>query len=314
MILSVSRRTDVPAFYLDWFLNRLKAGEVRVRNPFNPARVSRIALSPDTIECIAFWTKHPGPMLDRLDALAPYPYFVQYTLNPYGRKLEAYLPDLDRRVEIFKRLSERIGKNRVIWRYSPIVVSDRFTADFHRRHFAILAEQLSGYTEQCKLSFLEMYPKIAGRMHALGVADGDPEATLALARDLAGLARAANIAPAACGKPDLSAAGIELSGCIDAWLVQRLTGKAMILRKDPGQRRDGCRCVESIDIGAYQTCLNGCLYCYANHSHASARRKAAHYDPASALLCDAEKIDDRVTDRIIRIHRIEPPTSPLFGF
>lgn len=305
MILSVSRRTDVPSFYFDWFVNRLKEGWLLVRNPYNPTNVSRIALSPSTVECMVFWTKNPRPMLGKLAALDPYPYYVQYTINPYEKEIESRLPLLTKRIDVFRALADKLGKHRVVWRYSPIVINDNYSAGFHEDAFGRLAEALAGYTEECKISFVEMYAKITDRMRALGVVEPGDQETFALARRLMAIAESNGIALSACGKPDLRPAGIPVSSCIDGGLIERITGKPMAFRKDPGQR-GVCSCVESVDIGSYHTCLNGCVYCYANHSHGSAVRKAAGYDPASPFLCDFSRPGDKIIDRSLRIHTVEP--------
>ncbi len=302
MILSVSRRTDVPGLYFDWFVNRLRAGWLFVRNPFNPVQVSRVPLSPEIVECIVFWTKNPEPMLDKLAALEGYLYYIQYTINPYGKDMESRLPGLERRLDVFRELSARLGSERVVWRYSPVLVNDRYSDAFHVEAFENLAESLSGHTRQCKISFIDLYRKIHARMKALGVREREEEQTLDLARKLKAIALRNGIEASACGKPDLRPAGLAVSGCVDGDLIQKLTGRAMRLKKDPGQRGE-CHCVESVDVGTYQTCLNGCVYCYANHSHATAVRRAADYDPDSPFLCDQPRPGDVVTERSVRIHR-----------
>ncbi len=307
MILSVSRRTDIPALYMDWFVNRLQAGWLLVRNPFRHTHVSRIPLDPGSVECIVFWTKNPRPMLACLEALRPWPYFVQVTLNPYGREMESALPPLQQRVDAFRKLADRIGSERVVWRYSPILLSRRYSADFHAEQFGFLAEQLSGFTRECKLAFLDIYPKIARRMRDLGVEPAAPPHALALARRLSDAARGIHVS--ACGAPDLEAAGVPAAGCIDGKLVERLVGRPLHMKRDAGQRRN-CLCVESVDVGTYQTCVNGCAYCYANHSHAAAVRKAAAYDPGSPLLCDFPGAEDVITQR--RFRRITPDGGRLF--
>jgi len=312
MILSVSRRTDIPSFYFDWFLNRLRAGEVLVRNPFNPVSVSRIPLSPATVEGIVFWSKNPEPMLSKLAALAPYPFYIQYTVNSYGADIESRLPALESRLDVFRALAEKLGRERVVWRYSPVVVNSRYSSSYHLETFDRLAHELTGYTLQCKLSFLEMYQKIAPRMHSLGVVESADTATLALARQLAAVAERHGIALGACGKPDLRPTGIPMATCVDGDFIRRLTGRKMSFRKDPGQR-GVCNCVESVDIGSYHTCLNGCAYCYANHSHDAAVRRARRYDPASPFLCDSPRIDDRIAPRKIRIHSRSAPAAETTG-
>lgn len=301
MILSVSRRTDVPSFYLDWFLNRLREGWLLVRNPFNPSQVSKVLLSPEVVECIVFWTKNPEPMLGRLDELAAYTFYVQYTVNPYGKDMESRLPGLSHRLDVFRELASRLGLERVVWRYSPVLVNAKYTDDFHCEAFENIATTLSGSTRQCKLSFIELYQKISASMDAQGVVERGDERTFALARKLDAIAARHGIALSACGKPDLRPAGIAVSSCVDGELIRKITGKDMSLKKDSGQR-GVCNCVESVDIGTYQTCLNGCAYCYANHSHETAKRRAEKYDPDSPLLCDALKPDDKVTERRVKVH------------
>lgn len=311
MILSVSRRTDVPSFYFDWFLNRLRAGWLLVRNPFNPSQVGRVPLSPELVECIVFWTKNPEPMLTKLRELDPYRYYVQYTVNPYGRDMESNLPELARRIEVFRELAARLGKERVVWRYSPVLVNAKYTDEFHCRAFESIARELAGSTLQCKLSFIELYQKISARMEAQGVVERGDERTFALARELDAIAARHGIALSACGKPDLRPAGIAVSSCVDGELIRRITGGDMVFKKDSGQR-GVCNCVESVDVGAYQTCLNGCAYCYANHSHGAAKRRAALYDPASPFLCDVPRPGDKVTERKVKMHG-RGPAGPAQG-
>ena len=309
MIVSVSRRTDIPSFYFDWFLNRLKAGWLMVRNPHALSSVSRITLSPETVECIVFWTKNPEPMLEKLGALEPYPYYIQFTVNLYGKEIEGNIPDLEKRIALFQEFSRRLGKDRLVWRYSPVLLNSKYTVGYHSDMFKRLSGEFAGYTSQCKLSFLDMYSKIAPRMASLGIAAQEENEIVPLARHLAALAAENGIAVSACGKADLSPAGIPASGCIDGELIRKLTGKHMKFRKDPGQRAE-CNCAESVDIGSYHTCLNGCAYCYANHSHAHAVKKAADYDPQSPFLCDAPRPGDKVTERKIRLH-VKPQQGKL---
>lgn len=158
MILSASRRTDIPAFYSDWFYRRVKEGRVCVRNPLNPHQVSEIPITPEVVDCIVFWTKDPAPMLDRLEELGDYMYYSQYTLNAYDRRIEPRVPDMDQRLETFRRLAERLGKERVIWRYDPILLTGDLDPDYHARAFRRIAEELKGCTEKAVISFVDVYP------------------------------------------------------------------------------------------------------------------------------------------------------------
>ena len=153
MIISASRRTDIPAFYSPWFFNRIKEGYVLVPNPFNSKMISKVSLNPAVIDCIVFWTKNPAPMIEKLDKLEDYKYYFQFTLNPYGEKLENNLPSVAKRIDIFKRLSDKIGREKVIWRYDPILTNEEFNVSFHKEAFARIADGLKDHTEKCMLGF-----------------------------------------------------------------------------------------------------------------------------------------------------------------
>lgn len=236
MILSVSRRTDIPNHYADWFLNRIRAGELYVKNPVNAKQIRRVDLSPEAVDCIVFWTKNPSGIIDRLDELHDYHYYFQFTLTGYGRDIEPGLPDKKKvLIPLFRKLADRIGKERVVWRYDPILINDRYTAEYHKKAFSQIAESLSGYTERVVVSFLDMY------------------------------------------------AGIQK----DMELIERVTGKSLPVKKDRNQR-PACGCAESVDVGAYDTCPNGCRYCYAVRSAARVRANRERYDAEGGMLCGGE--------------------------
>lgn len=283
MILSVSRRTDIPAFYFDWFLNRLREGYVLVRNPVNPRQVSRVELSPRTTDGIVFWTKNPRPMLDRLRALEPYPFYVQFTLNPYGRDLETGLPGKSELIETFARLAGMIGRDRVVWRFSPVLINEKYTEDYLIKAFQGLAAALERHAGRCILSFLDLYAKIKAPMAALGVRNPADDQKLRLAEAFRETAGRFGLALSLCGGPDPASLGLEAASCLDRRLIETLIGGAANLKKDPGQRPE-CLCVQSVDVGAYDTCSNGCLYCYANRSPALAAQRLRRHDPHSPLL------------------------------
>ena len=160
MILSASRRTDIPTFYSEWFFNRIKEGFLYVRNPMNAHQISRIDLSPEVVDCIVFWTKNPIPMLPRLPELDAYKYYFQFTLTGYGKDMETNLPDKKGQlIPAFQELAGKIGKKRVIWRYDPIVFTKKYTPDYHIRAFTQIAEALDGCTEKCVISFVDIYAK-----------------------------------------------------------------------------------------------------------------------------------------------------------
>ena len=170
MILSVSRRTDIPAFYMPWFMNRLREGYVMVRNPMNYHQVSRVSLSPEVIDCMVFWTKNAIPLTPHLGEIAlQYPFYIQYTLNPYGRDLEPGLPPLAQRLASACAIAEQFGSKHVVWRYDPIMLTEQYTADWHIEQFAAMADALKGSARDCVFSFVDLYDKVQANLRGLGV-------------------------------------------------------------------------------------------------------------------------------------------------
>ena len=297
MIVSASRRTDIPALYEPWFFHRLSEGFVWVRNPFNPHQVSRIPLSPDEVDAFVFWTKNAAPMLAQLDALRPYPFYFQFTLTSYGPDVEPGLPS--KRTVIlpaFLRLSRLIGPERVIWRYDPILFSSRYTPDFHARSFAALAKALQGSTYRCVFSFFKPYRKAERNVQPLRLLSMDEKTMRNLVRSMAQTAHAYGMQLEACAQPmDLTAYGVGRAHCIDAQLLERLCGMPLKTKKDTGQR-PLCGCAASVDIGAYNTCINGCLYCYANANPQTVMTRFHAHDSASPLLCSTLSPYDTIAE------------------
>lgn len=261
MIISASRRTDIPAFYSEWFFNRISERYVLVPNPYNPNMISRVSLDPAVIDCVVFWTKNPAPMIEKLDRLADYKYYFQFTLNPYGTELESKLPPLDKRIDTFKRLADKIGKEKVVWRYDPILTNEQYTVAFHQDKFAEMASALQGYTEKCMLGFIDHYPHVRASLREFNIETLAKEDIEAMAVTFKKTADELSMELDTCTiKVDLSHIGIPSGLCVDNRLIERITGYPILSRKDKNQR-DICRCVESIDIGTYESCLNGCIYC-----------------------------------------------------
>ncbi|MCI9336495.1 MAG: DUF1848 domain-containing protein [Lachnospiraceae bacterium] len=303
MIISASRRTDVPAYFSDWFLKRIQEGYAYVRNPMNARQVSRISLAPDVVDCIVFWSKNPAPLADKLEGLEGYAYYFQFTLNAYGRDMEENLPPLDERIDTFRRLSKRLGRHRVIWRYDPVILNGRYTLDWHGERFGYIADRLKNYTEKVTISFIDLYPKIAGSIRGKEISALSHGRKEALAERFAAIAHAQGLDIDTCAEDiDLDAYGIGHARCIDDRLVSRLLGCAMDTGKDKSQRPD-CGCAASIDIGLYNTCQNGCVYCYANHSPDTRRRNLLAYDPDAPLLCGRVTKQDKVTERKVKSER-----------
>lgn len=300
MILSVSRRTDIPAFYSEWFYNRLKEGFVDVRNPINKNLISRINLNPQLIDCIVLWSKNPKPILKRLDELNEYNYYFQFTINPYDKSLEPSVPRKNEVIKTFKELSEKIGKHRVIWRYDPIFYTDNIGYNYHVEYFDRLAEKLNNYTEKCTISFLDLYKKTERNLKGTTARELTTHEINELSPKLIKIANKYNLLLETCAEDvELGVFGINHGKCIDDILINRLIIGNLDTKKDKNQR-DACGCIESIDIGAYNTCLHKCLYCYANFNSEIVRQNKGNHNPKSSLLFGSIKDSDTVKERNIK--------------
>lgn len=302
MLISASRRTDIPAHYADWFFARLQAGFVDVRNPMNPRRVSRISLDPDVVDGIVLWTKNPLPMLERLHLLTPYPYYFQFTLTPYGQDIEPSLPSKSAvLVPAFQRLAERIGSDRIIWRYDPILLNEKYTLNYHLTYFNKLVQRLDGCTQECTFSFLDSYKSTrSAGLRKVSACDMHT-----LAREMAAIAHAHHMALSTCAEEiDLSAYDIRHAKCVDAARFERITGIQLRIGRDKNQRA-ACGCDESIDIGAYNCCPNACRYCYANYQSSLVPARCVQHDPASSMLIGHLDAQDTLTHRPMRSCRMQ---------
>ena len=298
MIISASRRTDIPAFYSDWFFNRIKDGYVMVRNPMNHHQVSKIALSPDVVDCIVFWTKNPLPMLDRIDELKDYNYYFQFTLNSYAQDIEPSVPSKSKEViGTFKKLSDKIGAERIVWRYDPIIINDKYPRQYHIDYFEKLAHSLEGKFNRCVISFVDYYKKNATNFRVNNISEPFTNDVLYIAERFSEIAQKNGFKIYSCAeKYDLENYGIQHGKCIDDGLIEQIIGSKLSVQKDKNQRAE-CGCVDSIDIGSYNTCLHGCKYCYANYSMNSVCNNSQRYDPHSPILCSSVSDDDKVTER-----------------
>lgn len=297
MILSVSRRTDIPAFYSEWFLNRIREGYVCVRNPMNIHQVSKITLSPDVIDCIVFWSKNPRPMLSQLDELKDYMYYFQFTINAYDKGMEFCVPRKEGIINTFKELSIRIGPQRVIWRYDPILLTESMDINYHVRYFEEIARRLRGYTNTCVISFIDLYKKTQANLKDTHARELSVKEMIDLSAKLFIIAKIYGINIQTCAEEiALESVGIKHGKCIDNALIEDLLGVKLVVSKDPNQRKE-CGCVQSIDIGEYNTCAHGCKYCYANFNERVVLRKRAAHDPNSPLLIGHIEENDKVTEK-----------------
>ena len=304
MIISASRRTDIPSYYSEWFFNRIKEKWVYVRNPMNIHQVSKINLEPEVVDCIVFWSKNPKPMIDKLQLIKDYFYYFQFTLNSYGQDIEVNLPFKDERIETFKKLSDKIGPVRIIWRYDPILLNDKYNMSYHVDNFEKCASILKGYTEKVTFSFIDFYKRITENIKLINAYEITTEEKNIIAEKFSKIAKENNLLIDTCAEDiDLSKYGIEHARCIDDRLITRIIGYNFTAEKDKTQRLE-CGCIKSIDIGEYNSCSNGCIYCYANYSHTLVEKNTKKHICLSPLLIDEINSTDIISERKMTSNKI----------
>lgn len=283
MILNTGARTDTVQYFSEWLFRRFREGYVYTRNPLFPHKVTRYELSPDRIDCVLFCSKNYAPVLSRLHEITDrYRTYFHFTITAYGREIEPGVPSIDDSVGTLKMLSALVGRQRVAWRYDPVLLTREYTIERHLDTFAYLAEQLAPHIDRCIFSFVEMYKKLQANMPELiPLTERDKER---LAEGLGKIAAKYGIYLQTCGtNGDWSRYGIHPSGCATLEILGRANGCEFKDLKHRGLR-EGCHCIESREIGAYDTCLNGCKYCYANKSPQKAQENYLLHDPDSPLL------------------------------
>lgn len=294
MIINTGQRTDIPAFYAEWFANRLKEGYVCVRNPYNPNQVNRYRLSPDVVDVIGFCTKNPAPMFTYMDLLKEYGQFWFVTITPYGRDIEPNVPDKHKLIEDVKHLSDIVGVNAVGWRYDPIFVSDRYTEAYHLHAFAQIASALEGYTKTVVISFIDLYPKV--RRNFPEAREVTKEQRLRLGEAMIKTSAEHGMIVKPCAEGDeLAPYGADCGGCMRISDYEKAIGKKLDAPKRKGAR-DKCSCYLACDIGAYNTCRHLCKYCYANAEAEQVMAQCRLHDPKSPFLIGNYKEDDRIHD------------------
>jgi len=289
LILSASYRTDIPAYYGAWFEARLAAGWCRVPNPYGGAP-GRVPLGPDEVDGFVFWTRNARPFAAALETVRRRgtPFVIQFTVTGYPRALERRVPPADRAVDQIRALAERYGRGAVVWRYDPIVISDLTPPDGHADRFAALAAALEGSVDEVVVSFLQPYRKTRRNLDAAARGAGfawrlpAPDERLALLAKLERSAARRGIRLGVCAQPAEAAAGFRAAACIDAARLAERAGRPIDAAEHPN--RPGCRCARARDIGVYDGCAQGCVYCYAVVGQATAARRLAGHDPAAASL------------------------------
>lgn len=296
MILNTGGRTDTVNYFSEWLLNRFAAGYAYSRNPFHPDVVNRIDLNPRTIDVVEFCSKNYRPILSRLHEITErFNCHFHYTITAYDKDIEPNVPGIDESIETLRDLSAQVGKEKIIWRYDPVLLTGKYTIERHLATFDYMAGRIAPYVSRCLFSFVVWYKKlhlpelqpISGRQKEL------------IAKGLGEMAAKHHLYIQTCGtKESYEQYGIHHSGCMTRAVYEHSLGLHFKKVAERGNR-PGCRCMESRGLGDYNTCLNGCRYCYANYDHEKARENYRLHDPESPLMIGHL----RPTDKIVPLHQ-----------
>ena len=294
MILNVSGRTDIVAFYSDWFLNRLEAGFIDVRNPFNPKLVSRIML--EDVDLIFFCTKNPFPLMDKIKDIQKKVYF-HVTLTAYQKDIEPYLPPKKEIINGIKKLSSIIGKENIVIRYDPVFISSKYNLDYHVKAFERICTLLEGYVDKILISFLDNYQNVRKNYRILKYRKLEEDDYRTIGLSFSSSAKKHGMIVHTCFEDrDLVEYGFTKGECLSKELAYQLTGKEY---KEEWKARKGkkCHCVEMVDIGAYNSCKHFCKYCYANYDEKEVLSNFSKHNPKSSLLIGELNDDDMIKIR-----------------
>ena len=294
MIINTGCRTDIPAFYSKWLMNRIKEGYVLVRNPYYPSNVTKYSLLPDVVDCLAFGTKNPEPMLKYLDELDIYRQYWFVTITPYGKDIEPAVPNKEKVIESFKKLSNHVGADSIGWRYDPIFINNDFDMEKHIECFKDMASKLNGYTNNCTISFLDLYEKVKRNAPDLRVPTKEEQ--IKIAKEFAKIGKENNMTiHSCCEKTFLSEYGLKINGCMSQEIVE----KSINCKLEPPKKknlRQGCNCLMGNDIGVYNTCGHLCKYCYANANRELVIQNMKKHNENSPFLIGNSEVWDKITE------------------
>ena len=294
MIINTGCRTDIPAFYSKWLINRVRSGYVMVRNPYNPNQVTKYSLDPNIVDCLAFCTKNPEPILKYLDELNKYRQFWFVTITPYKKDIEPNVPDKEKVIESFKKLSKYVGINSIAWRYDPIFINNEFTVSKHIESFKKIAEKLKGYTKDCTISFVDLYEKV--KRNAPDIKPPSKKEQIEIAKAFVKIGKENDITIHGCCEGNfLSEYGVDCKGCMSQEIVEKSIGTTLNPPKKKNIR-EGCNCLMGNDIGSYDSCGHLCKYCYANSNKRLVKENMKKHIETSPFLIGKEEPGDKVTE------------------
>lgn len=296
MIQNTGGRTDTVNYFSEWLLNRFAAGYAYSRNPFHPDVVNRIDLNPETIDVVEFCSKNYRPILSRLHEITErFNCHFHYTITAYDKDIEPNVPGIDESIETLRDLSAQVGKEKIIWRYDPVLLTGKYTIERHFATFDYMAGRIAPYVSRCVFSFVVWYKKL--HLPELQPISGLQKELIA--KGLGEMAAKRHLYIQTCGtKESYEQYGIHHSGCMTRAVYEHSLGLHFKKVAERGNR-PGCRCMESRGLGDYNTCLNGCRYCYANYDHEKARENYRLHDPESPLMIGHL----RPTDKIVPLHQ-----------
>ena len=294
MILNTGLRTDIPGFFSEWFYNRIDDGFVYVRNPYAKNQIYSYRLDPELIDCIIFCTKNPKPMFENLEKIDKFNQYWHITITPYEKEIEPNIPPMNDVLESFKYLSKKLGKENVTLRYDPIFINEKYTLEKHIESFEYIINSLSGYTTEAIISFIDLYEKTKRNFpKAIEVTKDE---RLKLGKEFAQIGKKNNITIKTCVEgSELDKFGIDSSGCMTKEVIERAINKNLNVPKQKA-RNGECYCLLNNDIGEYNTCNHGCLYCYANSNKRLVKRNLKLHDPKSPILIGEIKEDDIIKE------------------
>lgn len=304
MILFVSGRCDIPAFYSEWFFNRIRAGFVDVRNPYDAHQLSRIHLTKSNIDACLFCTKNPSPMINRLDEIS-FPYLFHITLTPYHHDIEPHVPDKQQVIQAIITLSEKIGKERVVLRYDPVLINDRYTMEYHQKAFQKLIDQVAPYISTVIFSFVDIYKNTTQHAKELSLHPITKTEMIQCAKVFSKIVKPYGLTLQTCAETiDLSEYGIKNGACISKEIMEQLLHHPY----DPphGKAVRNCNCLPTVDIGDYNACPHYCRYCYANYNEEAVKQRCLTHNPDASVLIGEITAEDHIKIRTEKQHRQIP--------
>ena len=293
MIINTGGRTDIPAFYAKWLINRIREGYVYVRNPYNPLHVTKYELNPDVVDCLAFCTKNPEPILKYLDEIDKFKQYWFVTITPYGKEIEPNVPEKTKVIESFKALSNHVGIDSIGWRYDPIFLDEIYNVERHIEEFNKMAKALKGYTHNCTISSLDLYEKV--KVNAPKLRPPTKTEQIEIAKAFYKIGKENNMTIYGCCENDfLADYGIDCNGCMSKGIIEKSIGTIL----NPPKRkniRENCNCLMGNDVGAYNSCMHLCKYCYANANKKLVLENVKKHKEDSPFLIGEGQKEDTIT-------------------